>query len=104
MNRAGVITLAFSFLALGCGGCGGPPQIGEDRDTFKTVDALYTAVSLRDPKLVGQCETKLKELRDASRIPEGAFSSLGSIIAEAKDGKWEPAQDRLSKFMEGQRR
>ena len=104
MNRVGVFTLAFFFLALGCGGCGGPPQIGEDRDTFKTVDALYTAVSLRDLKLVGQCETKLKELRDASRIPEGAFSSLGSIISEARDGKWEPALEHLSTFMEGQRR
>jgi hypothetical protein len=104
MNRTVVIPLAITLLALGCGGCGGQPQIGEDRDTFKTVDALYTAVSLRDLKLVGQCESKLKELRDASRIPDRAFSSLGSIIAEAKDGKWEPALERLSTFMEGQRR
>ena len=104
MNRAVVIAFAFSFLVLAFAGCGGPPQIGEDRDTFKAVDALYTAVSLRDLKLVGQCEAKLKGLHDASKIPEAVFSSLESIIAEAKDGKWEPTQERLSNFMEGQRR
>jgi hypothetical protein len=104
MNRASVVSFTFSVLVLIFGGCGGSPQIGADRDTFKAVDALYTAVSLRDPKLVGQCAAKLQRLRDASKIPEGAFSSLESIIAAANDGKWEPAQERLSTFMEGQRR
>src|SRR5437588_5108633 len=102
MNRAALIAVTFSCVVLALVGCGGPPQLGEDRDTFKAVDALYTAVSLRDLKLVGQCEAKLKGLHDASRIPEDVFSSLESIIAEAKDGKWEPAQERLSNFMEGQ--
>jgi hypothetical protein len=104
MNRASVISLTFALLVLILGGCGGPPQIGADKDTFKTVDALYTAVSLRDPKLVGQCAAKLQRLRDASKIPAGAYSSLESIIAAANDGKWESAQERLSTFMEGQRR
>jgi hypothetical protein len=104
MNRATVIFVTFSCLVLPLGGCGGPPQIGADRDSFKAVDALYTAVSLHDPKLVGQCEANLKGLRDASKLPQGAFSSLQSIIAEANDGKWEPAQERLTNFMEGQGR
>jgi hypothetical protein len=85
-------------------GCWGPPQIGEDRDTFKAVDALYTAVSLRDPNLLGQCETKLKELRGSSKTSDSAFSFLDTIIAESKGGKWEGAQERLSQFMEGQYR
>src|SRR3954462_5111109 len=101
MNRAAIITMACPCLVVALIGCGGPPQIGADRDTFKAVDALYTAVSLRDPKLVAQCEARLRGLRDASKIPEGAFSSLESIIDAARDGKWEPAQERLSNFMEG---
>lgn len=104
MNRAAVPVFAILCLVLPCAGCGGPPQIGADRETFKAVDALYTAVSLRDPKLVAQCSATLKGLHDASKVPDRAFSSLESIIAEAKDGKWEPAQKRLSDFMEGQRR
>jgi hypothetical protein len=90
-------------LVLALAGCGSPPQIGADKATFKAVDALYTAVSLRDPKLVDQCETNLKSLKDTGKIPEDASSSLDSIIAEGRSGKWESAQERLSKFMEGQR-
>jgi hypothetical protein len=103
MNRA-IAGFTSALLALVPVGCGGPPQIGADRDTFKAVDALYTAVGLRDPRLVDQCAEKLKTLRDAGKIPEDASRSLESIIAEAKGGKWEPAQERLSNFMEGQHR
>src|SRR5262245_24766994 len=104
MIRAAIRKLALASLVLAMGGCWGEPQIGADRDSFKTVDALYTAVSLRDPKLVGQCELKLKELYGTLKLPDSASSSLESIIAEAKSGNWEPAQERLSRFMEGQRR
>ncbi len=104
MSRTTVIVVTISCLVLPFVGCGGPAQIGADRDSFKAVDALYTAVSLRDPKLVGQCEARLKGLRDASKMPQGAFSTLQSIIAETNDGRWEPAQDRLANFMEGQSR
>src|SRR5262245_34712897 len=102
MHRA-VVPLAYAILLLGLGGCS-PPQIGTDRDTFKAVDALYTAVSLRDAKLVDDCERRLKSLREAGKLPESASSSLGAIIAQAKGGEWEPAQERLATFMEGQRR
>jgi hypothetical protein len=84
------------------GGCGGPPQIGADRETFKTVDALYTAIGLRDAARVEQTGAKLKSLRDAGKIPERAYRSLESIIAESREQKWEPALARLSRFMEGQ--
>lgn len=103
MNRTANVAVLSWLFALSLVGCGRPAQIGADRDTFKAVDALYTAVSLRDLKLVDQSETKLKDLRNAGKIPEAASKSLESIIAEAKGGKWEPAQGRLGKFMEGQR-
>jgi hypothetical protein len=101
-----MIIVAFTsmLLVLGPWGCWGPPQIGADREAFKAVDALYTAVGLRDAGKVDQCRARLESLRDAGKIPEGAYASLESIIGEAKGGKWEPALEHLSKFMEGQRR
>ncbi|QEH36046.1 hypothetical protein OJF2_46040 [Aquisphaera giovannonii] len=84
-------------------GCG-PAQIGPDRDTFKAVDALYTAVSLRDAKLVDGCAGRLQELRAAEKLPEAPFRSLVAMIDEAKAGGWERAQERLASFMEAQRR
>jgi hypothetical protein len=91
------------LLVLALGGCG-QPQIGADKEAFKTVDALYTAVSLREPKLVDGCEQRLKSLREEGKLPEAASNALVSIIAETRDGKWEPAFDHLSVFMQGQRR
>jgi hypothetical protein len=103
-TRRLVVTLAAAVLAQALGGCFGPPQIGADRETFKTVDALYTAVGLREPKLVDQCDEKLKGLRAAGKLPDDASRSLEAIIAQAKSGSWETALTDLSGFMEGQRR
>ncbi|APW58903.1 hypothetical protein [Paludisphaera borealis] len=96
--------LATAVLASAVCGCWGPPQIGGDDASFKAVDALYTAVSLREVKLVDQCQTTLKSLREAGSLGEDASQSLESIIVEAKGGAWEDAQTRLARFMEGQRR
>src|SRR4051812_43789111 len=98
-------TAMVSFVAaFSLSGCWSPPQIGPDRETFKAVDALYTAISLREPGLVETCTSKLKDLKAAGKLPEAASASLESIIHEAKEGRWEPSQERLASFMEGQRR
>lgn len=96
--------LATAILASAVGGCGGPAQIGGDEASFKAVDALYTAVSLRDAKLVDECQARLKGLRESGSLGEDASRSLDSMIVEAKGGAWEGAQTRLARFMEGQRR
>ena len=86
------------------GGCGRPPQIGADPAAFKTVDALYTAVSLREPDLLSRTDRSLGDLRASGKLPESAARSLDAIIAEARAGGWESAQARLGRFMRGQRR
>jgi hypothetical protein len=91
-------------LLLAVAGCGRPAQVGPDKGAIKAVDALYTAVGLRDPGLVDECAARLKTLHDAEKIPAPAFRSLESIVAETKGGKWESAQNRLIAFLEGQTR
>lgn len=85
------------------GGCG-PTQIGADPEAFKAVDALYTAVSLREPDRVDRCLATLVSLRDDGKIDGGPLEELKGIVAEAKSGSWEPAQSRLADFMRGQTR
>jgi hypothetical protein len=85
-------------------GCWGEHQIGPSRKAFRAVDALYTAIGLRDPRLVEDCERRLKSLRESSELPENVAESLESMIADTRRGDWEPAQERLSRFMEGQHR
>ena len=102
-HRVSLLILCATLLALVAAGCGSPPQIGADKETFRAVDALYTAVSLREQALVARCESRLAQLRDAGKLPVAASDALTSIINEARNGQWEPAQARLARFMEGQR-
>jgi hypothetical protein len=81
-----------------------PPQIGGNQETVKAVDALFTAVTARDDKLLGDCERQLHALKGAGKLPDNASASLDGIIKEARDGGWESAAQTLYDFMKGQRR
>ncbi len=102
------------LLAVGIGGVllvgllvmlwSGPPQMGADEEVFRSVDALFTAVTARDEKLLGQCEQRLHAQRDAGKMPTEAGEYLDEVIARARSGKWETAAERLYEFMKAQRR
>ncbi len=96
----GPIALSLAILIAGCG----PAQIGPDREAFRAVDALYTAVSLREAAPLARSAATLKRLNESERLPSPAYRSLEAIIQEAESGRWEAAQARLARFMEGQRR
>ena len=81
-----------------------PPQMGPDEDVFNTVDALYTAVRLKDAAKVGQCEDRLRAYREAGKLPKESAEYLDRVIAKARDGRWETATERLYEFMLAQRR
>jgi len=97
-------TFVVAVLLAGLSGCGGPPQLGQNEASFKAVDALYTAVSLRDLRLLDRCKKSLEDLRANETLTPAASKSLQAIIAQAEAGKWETAQGRLGDFMRGQRR
>lgn len=81
-----------------------PPQMGPDDRVFRTVDALFTAVTARDEKLLGQSEQKLRSYRDAGHLPQPAAVYLDGIIAQSRAGNWEQAARSLHRFMLAQRR
>ena len=81
-----------------------PPQMGADEEVFRTVDALYTAVTARNEKLLAQCEKKLQAHKDAGKLPGSASDYLDSVTATARAGRWQPAAERLYDFMKSQRR
>lgn len=80
------------------------PQMGPDDDVFRTVDALYTAVRMKDPARVADCEKRLGEYRQAGKLPKGAADSLNRVIAKTRSGQWQPAAESLYEFMRAQRR
>ena len=81
-----------------------PPQMGADEEVFRSVDALFTAVTARDAQLLAQCEQRLHIFRDAGKIPNEAAEYLDDVIARARGGRWESAAQRLYDFMKVQRR
>src|SRR5262245_816942 len=81
-----------------------PPQMGPDEDVFRTVDALYTAVRMKDEARLGQCEQRLHSYRDAGKLPKESADYLDGVIAKARGGRWESAAERLYEFMLAQRR
>src|SRR5262245_37612121 len=81
-----------------------PPQMGADEEVFTAVDALFTAVTAQDEKLLNQCEQRLHTLRDAGKLPDDAADYLDGIIEKARAGRWQSAAERLYTFMKAQRR
>lgn len=96
--------LAVGFLVLIVLALRTPPQLAPSEDVFKTVDALYTAVRMKDEKRLGECEQRLHAYRNAGKLPKEAAESLDGVIAKARAGSWETATERLYEFMLAQRR
>jgi hypothetical protein len=78
--------------------------MGADEDAAKTVDALFTAITARDEKLLGDCEKRLRAHHEAGKLPKAVSAHLDGIIATARAGRWQPAAERLYAFMAAQRR
>jgi len=94
----------FVPLTICLAGCGKPAQIGNDPECFRTVDALYTAVTSRRPPLLEQCAVNIEKLRAADKIRDAAYAELSGIVERARGGDWKPAAERLHWFMRGQKR
>jgi hypothetical protein len=82
----------------------GPPQMGPDEGVFRTVDALFTAVTAKDERSLEDCNRRLLGYRESGKLPSAAAAELDAIIQKARSGAWTAAAERLYDFMKGQRR
>jgi hypothetical protein len=78
--------------------------MGADEEVFSTVDALFTAITARNEKLLGQCEQRLQALKAAGKLPDEASNYLDAVIRKSRDGRWQSAAETLYDFMAAQRR
>jgi hypothetical protein len=74
-----------------------------DGDVFKSVDALFTAVTSRHAQRLSQCKERLGVYRAEGRLPAAAAEFLEDVIRRAESGGWESAARRLYRFIEHQR-
>lgn len=80
-----------------------PPQLKADEQVFKTVDALFTALTSRDRARLEECERRLKAYQAEGKNSPAVAARLDAIVKQAHDGQWEPAAKELYDFMMGQR-
>ena len=92
-----VLLLLFVYL-------GRPPQMGADEEVFRTVDALFTAVTAHDNQRLADCQQRLSKYKDRGSLPPAAAQRLDRIISLAQSGDWTTAARRLYDFMQAQRR
>jgi len=81
-----------------------PPQIPPSDEVFRTVDALFTAVTAHDEKRLADCEQRLGKYKAAGSLPAAAAKRIDGVIATARSGQWDSAARRLYDFIHGQRR
>jgi hypothetical protein len=108
-SRARAALAVLSVLAAGLAawfwlGRSAPPQLPASEEVFKSVDALFTAITASDDRQLAACQARLTALKDSHELPPAAAARLEQIIAQAKTGKWEDAARALYDFMEGQKR
>jgi hypothetical protein len=105
LKKAAIGAVGAGLLLFGIwyGWLGRPPQVGADKESIKVVDALYTAVTSRNPKRLAQCEEQLHTLRDAGKLPRRTADYLDGLINTARGGNWQGASHKLVDFMRAQR-
>jgi hypothetical protein len=105
-RRAAYAVGGVTFVLLACWFIwgGSPPQMGADREVFRTVDALFTAITARDVQQLGLCEQRLTGYKESGKLSDDAWTYLDRVIRTARSGEWQSAAEKLYGFMKAQRR
>ena len=89
--RWGVLVFVLSL-----GGCGGVSE--SQRDNRRLLDAILTAISLRNEKELLQDERLLEQRRAAGQLSEESFQAIQQIVAKAKSHDWQQAENELYEY------
>lgn len=77
-------------------GCSRPTEAR--RDNRRLLDAILTAVVIRNTKELGKDKELLEGRRKDGKLSQASFDEIQKLIAEAEEGKWEAAEKGLYKL------
>jgi len=97
-----IVALLLLALALSAG-CSETPQLGGDEASWTTADALWTAVTAKNPTLVRNCAKKIRDLQAKGKLAPETAAALEALTQQALDGSWDDARNDLKAFVQGQR-
>ena len=81
----------------------GVPQLKYDDQVFRSLDAMFTAVTARSNSKLNDCGHRLETLHDEGRIPEAAWNRISKCRELAHRGEWDTAARSLYQLIESQR-
>jgi len=80
------ILLSLAGLALLASGCRGPTP--EDRDNRIALDAILTAITMKNPRLLDESAKRAKARHDAGQLTDEQYQGMEAFIAKARGGDW----------------
>lgn len=93
-----------TLLTLFASGCGAAPQFVADDECLTACDALWTAITAQHKPWLEDSARELERLRDQGQLSPEAWEALAGPIAQARDGRWEPAARELRDLIKAQRK
>jgi hypothetical protein len=90
MKTRGVCN-AVLVIALFAAGCRGPTQ--EERDNRRLLDAILTAITLKNARLLEENAARIKLRHDAGQLTDEEYEGMEAFIQKARDGDWSRAED-----------
>jgi hypothetical protein len=71
-------------------GCGGPTQ--EARENRRELDAILTAITIRNSRLLEDDAGRIKARRDAGQLTDEEYRGMEAVINKARAGDWAGAE------------
>ena len=93
-RQVAALTLIFAA------GCGGPSDT--QRDNRKALEFLLTAVTMRNTPELERDAKRIDARRAEGLLSSGTHRELTAIIAKAREGYWEAAEEMTYKLREAQ--
>jgi hypothetical protein len=85
--RNACLLLGFAVLA---SGCGGPTEV--ERDNRRVLDAILTAITLKNPRLLEDDARRARTRYEAGQLKDDDYRAMEAIIDKARAGDWSDAE------------
>lgn len=92
---------AVALLVVWWPGCRQYPAVTR-KESLKLMKLLYAACNTKDEKRLTEVEKGIERLTREGKMTQAEKEGFDKIIAMAKDGKWEKAEDAAFKFAQDQ--
>jgi hypothetical protein len=83
---------------LALAGCSGPSE--REYKNRKELEALLTAIVLKDPKELEKDAQRIDQRHDSGELSDASYRELWEIITKARARDWDAAEKRAYQFRE----